>query len=332
MPAKKKVAPAPAGVKKASAAPAKPQNPLFEKRPKTFGIGNAPKPVKDLTRFVKWPKYVRTQRQVRVLKMRLKVPPSINQFTKALDKNQAEVLYKLLLKYQPESKTEKKERLMKEAEARSGGQEVEKKKPICVKYGLNHVTQLIESGKAQLVMIAHDVDPLELVIWLPALCKKQGIPYCIIKGKARLGQIVHKKTAACCALTAVKPEDQRELAQIVETCKNNYNNVKRTSWGGGIMGPKSQHKMLKRERAIAREQEKRLAVAQARLVVIRWRVNECLKYAVWASRPMHVRCLSHCSTGRCQRLQCLVADHISNFADSGCEIHTDANGSAIWDV
>ena len=50
-----------------------------------------------------------------------------------------------------------------------------------MKYGLNHVTQLVESGKAQLVCIAHDVDPIELVLWLPALCKKQGVPYCIVK-------------------------------------------------------------------------------------------------------------------------------------------------------
>lgn len=60
-------------------------------------------------------------------------------------------------------------------------QTVEKKKPVVVKYGLNHVTQLVESGEAQLVAIAHDVDPIELVMWLPALCKKQGIPYCIVK-------------------------------------------------------------------------------------------------------------------------------------------------------
>jgi large subunit ribosomal protein L7Ae len=82
-----------------------------------------------------------------------------------------------------------------------------------------------------------------------------------VQGKARLGTIVHKKTAACCALTAVKPEDQRDFAQIVETCKSNFNNIKRTSWGGGIMGPKSKHRSDKRNRAIEREQEKRLAVA-----------------------------------------------------------------------
>lgn len=47
------------------------------------------------------------------------------------------------------------------------GKTVESKKPITLKYGLNHVTNLVESKKAKLVVIAHDVDPIELVMWLP---------------------------------------------------------------------------------------------------------------------------------------------------------------------
>ena len=35
-------------------------------------------------------------------------------------------------------------------------------KPVTVKYGLNHVTALIEAKKASLVVIAHDVDPVEV--------------------------------------------------------------------------------------------------------------------------------------------------------------------------
>lgn len=66
----------------------------------TTGLGGQPAPKRDLRRFVKWPKYVRLQRQRRVLSMRLKVPPVLNQFvTRALDKNQAQTLFKLLLKY-----------------------------------------------------------------------------------------------------------------------------------------------------------------------------------------------------------------------------------------
>jgi hypothetical protein len=62
-------------------------NPLFEKRPKQFGIGGALPPKRDLTRFVKWPKTVQIQRKKRILRQRLKVPPALNQFTKTLDKN-----------------------------------------------------------------------------------------------------------------------------------------------------------------------------------------------------------------------------------------------------
>jgi len=48
------------------------------------------------------------------------------------------------------------------------------------------------------VIISHDVDPIELVVWLPALCRKMNIPYCIVKGKARLGHVVHKKNGFSC--------------------------------------------------------------------------------------------------------------------------------------
>lgn len=52
---------------------------------------------------------------------------------------------------------------------------------MVLKYGINHVTGLIEKKKAKLVIIAHDVDPVEIVVWLPALCRKMGVPYCIVK-------------------------------------------------------------------------------------------------------------------------------------------------------
>ena len=56
-------------------------------------------PKKDLTRFVKWPEYVRLQRQKVILSQRLKVPPAIAQFSHTLDKNTATQLFKLLNKY-----------------------------------------------------------------------------------------------------------------------------------------------------------------------------------------------------------------------------------------
>ncbi|RYR15224.1 hypothetical protein Ahy_B04g071949 isoform A [Arachis hypogaea] len=310
-------APVPAAKKK----PEKVTNPLFEKRPKQFGIGGALPPKRDLTRFVKWPKTVQIQRKKRILKQRLKVPPALNQFTKTLDKNLgqsltqsffylyfsdallinlldtytlllnymfycevivlctisikpqrslnafimspvATSLFKILLKYRPEDKAEKKERLLKRAQAETEGKTVEAKKPIVVKYGLNHVTYLIEQNKAQLVVIAHDVDPIELVVWLPALCRKMEIPYCIVKGKARLGSIVHKKTASVLCLTSVKNEDKLEFSRVLEAIKANFNDKfdeYRKKWGGGIMGSKSQAKTKAKERLLAKEAAQRMS-------------------------------------------------------------------------
>lgn len=241
--------------------PEKVTNPLFEKRPKQFGIGGALPPKRDLSRFVKMPKMVQIQRQRRILKMRLKVPPTVNQFTKTLDKNLASNLFKMLLKYRPEDKAAKKERLLRKAQAETEGKTVEAKKPIVVKYGLNHVTYLIEQKKAQLVVIAHDVDPIELVVWLPALCRKMEIPYCIVKGKSRLGAIVHKKTASVLCLTTVKNEDKLEFSRILEAIKASFNDKYdeyRKKWGGGIMGSKSQAKSKAKDKVLAKEAAQRM--------------------------------------------------------------------------
>lgn len=57
---------------------------------------------------------------------------------------------------------------------------------MVVKFGLNHITHLVETGKAKLVVIAHDVDPIELVVWLPAVCRKMDVPYIIVKVSSHL--------------------------------------------------------------------------------------------------------------------------------------------------
>ncbi|SPN97437.1 probable ribosomal protein L7a.e.B, cytosolic [Cephalotrichum gorgonifer] len=249
----KKVAPAPFGAK--SAAKKAPKNPLIEKRSRNFGIGQDIQPRRDLARMVKWPEYIRLQRQKKILSMRLKVPPALAQFQHVLDRNTAAQAFKLLNKYRPETKAEKKERLLKEATAiKEGGKKEDvSKKPYTVKYGLNHVVGLIENKKASLVLIPNDVDPIELVVFLPSLCRKMGVPYAIVKGKARLGTVVHKKTAAVLALTEVRSEDKNELAKLVSAIKDGFlegHEESRRKWGGGIMGRKSNDRTEKKKKAL----------------------------------------------------------------------------------
>lgn len=252
---KKRVAPLPHAVSTRTKAAAKVVDPLIQKRPRNFGIGQDIQPVRDLTRFVRWPRYIRVQRQRAILYQRIKVPPPINQFrSNLLDRQTATQLFRLLDKYRPEDRRVKKDRLKAIAEKKAAGKDVAPaKRPPVVHPGINHVTTLVEQKKATLVCIAGDVEPLEIAIHLPSLCRKMGVPYCIIKGgRARLGQVARRKSVACLAVVDVKPEDKGALSKLVESVRTNFNDRNdeiRRQWGGGIVGSKSRAKITKLEKA-----------------------------------------------------------------------------------
>lgn len=242
-----------AAERKANKENPKKSNPLFVQKKRTVGIGQGLPYKKDMTFYVKWPKYVRVQRQKQVLYDRLKVPPVLNQFNLTADKNTAKQIFSLLDKYSPETRQEKNARLKTWAQEKAADPNWKPAKPpAVVKYGINHVTALIEQKKAKFVAIAHDVDPIEIVIWLPALCRKMGVPYAIVKGKARLGQVVNKKTATVVALTKVGSQHQNELNQLAELCLKTFNNSEsaRKTWGGLKRGPKSAAQFKKKNDAI----------------------------------------------------------------------------------
>lgn len=233
---------------------AKTENPLFPKRPKNLRIGGSVRVKKDLSRFVKWPKYVRIQRQRKILFQRLSIPPAVNQFKSCVDKNQAVALFKLLTKYKPESPEAKAERTAAAAEGKE-----KPAPPTALKFGLKHVTGLIEEKKAKLVVIASDVDPIELVVWMPALCRKMDVPYCIVKSCARVGALVGQKTATCVCLTKVDKSDENDLRNLTDSFTENFtmNKLKWTRDGKPVMGLKTQMRLKKRQEAIEAELAKR---------------------------------------------------------------------------
>lgn len=234
---------------------------MFPARPKNLRIGGTVRPTRDLSRFVRWPRYVRIQRQRRIIYDRLKVPPTVNQFYHPLDRAEAVPLFRLLAKYQPETKAAKKERIQAQAAGQAAGTAAPAAgdKPIVLKFGLNHITYLVEQKKAKFVAIASDVEPIELVAWLPALCRKMGVPYAIVNNKGRLGSLVHQKKATALVLTDVRGEDRAALERIVETANAKFadNVTLRRRWGGGILGLKTQRRLAKREAAIKAEAAKK---------------------------------------------------------------------------
>ncbi|HSB47284.1 MAG TPA: 50S ribosomal protein L7Ae [Candidatus Bilamarchaeum sp.] len=59
-----------------------------------------------------------------------------------------------------------------------------------VKKGVNETTKSIERKTAQLVIVAGDVSPEEVVVHLPMLCKEHKIPYTFVPTKKELGQAI----------------------------------------------------------------------------------------------------------------------------------------------
>ena len=76
-------------------------------------------------------------------------------------------MFRLLDKYRPETKVEKIVRRKQEAEKRLKDKSAQpaKKKPA-VRSGINTVTTLVEKKKTDLVVIAHDVDPIEVCTFI----------------------------------------------------------------------------------------------------------------------------------------------------------------------
>lgn len=209
-----------------------------------------------MSRYVKFPLYVRLQKEKRLLMKRLKTPPAVNIFANhTLDKANATTLFKILDHIKPEEKAAKMQRIRaaakelseKIAKGEKAAATKKTEKPVTIAYGINNVVRLIERKQVKLVVVAHDVEPLEMVVFIPYLCKKLNVPYCIVKGKARLGKLIHRKTAAVLAVTDVKKEDKSSFESLVENIKSAYfeNAHMYREFGGRINGFKHNQRAAK---------------------------------------------------------------------------------------
>ena len=179
----------------------------YEETEKKFRTGCDIQPKKDLSRFVKWPLYIQIQRERKILYQRLKIPQIIDKFSRSLDKNVVKQLLFTLSKYKKNSIDN-----------------LNNKKIIYIKHGINNITKLIQKRKALFIVIANDVNPIELVIWLPTLCQKMDIPFCIIKNKSRLGKLVSKKATSCITITSVLETEKSEVQKLIDCFRLNFNN------------------------------------------------------------------------------------------------------------
>lgn len=157
------------------------------------------------------------QKKMYKLANAIKIPAPINQFKSILENVDEKRVLDLFAKYKPENREEKRIRLESE-DPRAGP------KPILIKFGLKHLTELIEAKRVKLVLIAADVTPITLVVWLPTLCKKMGVSYAIVKSRQVLGGLVNLKSTAAIGLEQVRREDSAEFNEITMMCDGVFTN------------------------------------------------------------------------------------------------------------
>ncbi|RDE15173.1 MAG: 50S ribosomal protein L7ae [Candidatus Thorarchaeota archaeon] len=85
-----------------------------------------------------------------------------------------------------------------------------------IKKGINETTKSIERGIARLVLVAEDVEPPEVIMYLPGLCDDKKAPYIFVKSKKDLGNAagIERPTAAIAIVVEGKSKDL--VTEIVE--------------------------------------------------------------------------------------------------------------------
>ncbi len=79
-----------------------------------------------------------------------------------------------------------------------------------VRVGTNEVTKSSERGEAKLVVMAEDVDPVEILVHIPMLCEEKRIPYLYVPKKQRLGQSAGLSKSAA-SVAVVEPGEAKGL-------------------------------------------------------------------------------------------------------------------------
>ncbi len=83
-----------------------------------------------------------------------------------------------------------------------------------VKKGTNETTKAIERGNAELVLIAEDVQPEEIVMHLPELADERGVPFVFVATQDDVGHAAGLEVGSAAA-AIVEPGEAREAVEDI---------------------------------------------------------------------------------------------------------------------
>lgn len=81
-----------------------------------------------------------------------------------------------------------------------------------IRRGANEATKTLNRNQSELIVMAADAEPLEILLHLPLLCEDKNVPYVFVKSKQALGRScgVQRSVVACSIVqsenTQLKPQ------------------------------------------------------------------------------------------------------------------------------
>ena len=86
-----------------------------------------------------------------------------------------------------------------------------------LKKGANESTKTLNRGISELIILAADVDPIEIVLHLPLLCEDKNVPYVFVPSRDLLGRScgVSRSVVAC----SITSNDRSPLSKQINDMK-----------------------------------------------------------------------------------------------------------------
>ncbi len=89
-----------------------------------------------------------------------------------------------------------------------------------IRKGTNETTKSIERGEAELVLIAEDVQPEEIVMHLPSLCDEKDIRYLYVEQQNDLGHACGLEVGTASATIVDSGKADEDVEDIIEKVDN----------------------------------------------------------------------------------------------------------------
>lgn len=85
-----------------------------------------------------------------------------------------------------------------------------------LKKGANEATKTLNRGITDLIIMAADTEPLEILLHLPLLCEDKNVPYVFISSKVALGRAcgVSRPVVACSILSNENSQIKSQIDSI----------------------------------------------------------------------------------------------------------------------